>query len=302
MFALATATAHAEPTARVVLADSDPELLRAVTTTLAPWRLEVIVDDLPPKTTGEAEARAKVRDARFVVWRRDGDLVVFDRDRGAAEHRDGKQGALDVPSAMAAALTVKTLMRLPPPAEWNRVDVAPLTRDGFGARLQTVITSRVARGSSTELGGRVAAALLARPSARRGLRIGIAGELGTGASIENQGFKGTWSDWSVLAIGSWTQERGRMELEPYAAAGIARSTFDGTENGMTRREKSTLASLRVGFAVRWRFGAWTVGPAVELDAFLGTPTYDKLQGNGEVFRVPAFAVALGLLGAIDFGR
>ena len=301
VIALSTAIAHAEPATRVVIADPDPELVRAVTTTLAPWKLDVVVDEAPPKNTGEAEERAKQRDARFVVWRRDGDLVVFDRERGAAEHREGKEGALDPASAMAAALTVKTLMRLPPPDE---IAPPPVARAAAGPelRVQTLVASRVARGSTTELGGRVGGAVLARPWAERGWRVGLAGELGTRAAVQSSGFKGTWTDWALLAIGSWAQIRGRLEVEPYVAAGIARSTFEGLESGMERSDAQTLGELRAGMAVRWRFGVWTVGPAVQLDAFLGTPTYAKRSGNGELFRVPAFAVAIGVLGAVDFGR
>jgi hypothetical protein len=295
VIALSTATAHAD---RVIIADSDPELLRAVTTTLAPWKLEVVVEDTAPTNTGEAEARAKAREARFVVWRRDGDLVVFDRERGAAEHREGTQGELDPASAMAAALTVKTLMRLPPP---DAIGVAPL-QSGPELRVQTMIASRVARGSTTELGGRFAAAVLVRPWGRRGFRFGIAGELGTSADVDETSFKGTWADYSVLALASYTQTLRRIELEQYVGGGVTRSSFDGVEASMERSESATLGTLRAGFAVRWRFGAWTVGPAAELDVFLGTPTYAKLVGVGDVFEVPAFAVSVGVLGAIDFGR
>jgi hypothetical protein len=69
-----------------------------------------------------------------------------------------------------------------------------------------------------------------------------------------------------------------------------------------RSESATLAALRVGVAVRWRRGAWTFGPSVEIAALPGTPTYTKSQGNGALFTVPTFAFAIGGLAAIDFGR
>lgn len=296
---LAAAVAHAAPPeTRVVLADDDPELFRAVEAALAPWHLEVVVDPPPPATTGDAELRAREREARFVVWRQDGDLVVFDRSRGAAEHREGAEGALDPAAATAAALTVKTLMRLPPPGETELPAPAPTGRE---LRIQSELATRVASGSTTEIGARAAGAVLVRPWRARGWRFGLAGDLGTDADVDGGGFKGSWRDWALLAVATWTQARGAIELEPRIAIGVARSSLSGAEAGVLREETATLGALRIGAAVRWRFGSWTAGAAAELQGNLGTETYIKRMGNGDLFRIPGFALWIGGVAAIDFG-
>jgi len=298
-----TAAAQAGPSnARVVLADPDPELMRAVASTLSPWHLEVIVQREPPSDLVAAGTLATVREARFVVWRQDGDLVVFDRERGDAEHRAGRAGALDPVGAAAAALTIKTLMRLPPPVE-EPVPVTPATDEtAVEVRIQAGISARVTRGSTTDLGARATGAAVVRPWMARGWRFGVAGDIGTTTAIDRAGFRGTWSDWAVFGLASWTVERHGWDLEPHLAVGVMRSSFAGIENGMTRADDATLAAFRGGLWVRRRFGDhWSVGGSFDVDAVVGTPAYPKLVGNGEVFVVPDVALALGLFVAADVG-
>jgi hypothetical protein len=285
---------------RVVLADPDPELLRAIRSTLAPWRLEVLVDRSPPADETEAGARADRLNARFVVWRREGELVVFDRDRRSTEQRDTAVGALDPVDAAAAALTVKTLMRLPPPPE----DLPPITPGApprVELRGQAALATRIAHGSTTEVGGRLVAAVLVRPLPPLDGRIGVAVDLGSSARVERAGFKGTWTDWAVLAVASWTIPRGRWEIEPQIGAGVARSSLAGTQMSAGRREVATLGLFRAGAAVQRRFGRWTLGGAAGMDRILGTPTYTRTGSSAQIFEVPAFALAFSVLAAADFG-
>ena len=288
------------------MADSDPELRRALIVSLAPWRLEVVVDPPAPTNTAQADARALANNARFVVWRRDGDLVVFDRERGAAEHREAKAGALDAPSAAAAALTVKTLMRLPPPSVEPVEAVKPVALDKPRARtelrIQTALAARLAHGSTTELGARAAISAFVRPRTVAPLRFGVVADLGTSSGVQQSGFKGRWSEWNVLAIASWTRAFDRWELEPHLGLGVTRSLLEGSEGSVSRTEANTAVVLRAGLWIRWRVGALSFGPSVELDAIPVTPTYTKTQGNGDLFAVPALAFALGGLAAVEFGR
>jgi hypothetical protein len=298
------ATARGSPSnARVVLADPDPELLRAVASALSPWHLEVIVQTEPPSDLIAAGGLATEREARFVVWRQGGDLVVFDRERGDAEHREGRIGPLDPVSAAAAALTIKTLMRLPPPVE----EVVPVTpaapaEESVELRVQAGGGGRLTLGLTADLGARATGAVMVRPWLQRGWRFGVAGDAGTTTSIQNAGFKGTWTDWAVFGVASWTIGHRGWDLEPHVAAGVLRSSFTGLENGTIRGDNATLAALRGGLAVRRRFGEhWSVGGALDVDALLATPAYPKLVGNGEVFAVPDVALALGLFVAADVG-
>ncbi|HEU0032029.1 MAG TPA: hypothetical protein VFQ53_15455 [Kofleriaceae bacterium] len=296
--------AHAAPAnARVVLVDSDPELLHALATTLAPWKLEVIVDS-EPVTAETAGARADSREARFVVWREGTDLVVFDRERGETEHREARAGALDPVTAAAAALTVKTLMRLPPPPP---DDTAPITppppeEGGVEVRVQAGLATRLARGSETAVGARFAGAALVRPWADYEWRFGVAFEGGTTAAVQRAGFKGTWSDWSLLALAGWAHEVGPIEIEPYVAAGFTRSHFYGDEMTIARDESATLATIGAGAWVRWRVGMWSVGGVVGLDALPGTPTYTKTASSTLIYEVPSITMMLGLVLAADLGR
>jgi hypothetical protein len=286
--------------ARVVLADPDPELLRAVRSTLAPWKLEVVVDDAPPAGEREAQTRAEELRARFVVWRQGGALVVFDRERGSTEERESAAGPLDAVDAAAAALTVKTLMRLPPPPGEAPPD-PPGAPPAPELRGQAAFATRIARGSTTEVGGRFVAAMLVRPLPLFEWRLGIVADLGSTATIQRAGFKGTWSDWAVLGMTSWTFHQRRWELEPQLGAGVTRSSLDGADMSGGRHEIATLGLVRAGVAARQRLGRWTLGGAVGADMILSTPTYTRIGSSAEIFKVPAFAATFGVLAAADFG-
>ncbi len=287
---------------RVVLADPDPELLLAVKSALAPWKLEVLVDRSPPADELEAEARADALRARFVVWRRGSALVVLDRDRGSTEERETAAGALDAVDAAAAALTVKTLMRLPPPPpDEEPPPIEPGAPPRPELRAQAALATRVALGSSAQVGGRLIAAVLVRPLPQLEWRLGLAGDLGSSSTVQRAGFKGTWSDWAVLAVTSWTFHREVWEIEPQLGAGLARSSLEGIEMSEGRREAATLGLVRAGVSVRRRLGRWTLGGTAGLDLVLGTPTYTRFGSSAEIFEVPAFAAAIGILGGADFG-
>jgi hypothetical protein len=285
--------AHAAPNDRVVLADPDPELLRAVTTTLAPWRFEIVVDPEPPANTGEAQKRAEERSARFVVWRRDGDLVVFDRERGAAEHREGRVGTLDPIDAAAAALTVKTLMRLPPPGS----SVArPVEAPGATLRFQL---GSAARFNAAATGARFAAVATIRPWAT-GLGFGIAGDFGTAADVEQSGFRGSWSDLALLAVVSWTHEHATWRIEPFVAVGIVRSAVEGLAMMDVIARTHLVGAVRGGVHGGWSWNRLSFGISLAVEGVTSTPTYTRPPAAVEIFEVPAIAVSAGLFAAADF--
>ena len=296
---------------RIVLADKDPELRRALETALAPWHLQVVLDDPKPTTIVQAKQRADFSNARFVVWRDRGQLVVFDREHQAIDRRSVRSGALEPVNAAAAALTVKTMMRLPPPP--NPVApvvveappiVAPVVPEpaGISVRVQGGIAMRIAHGSQTDTGARFTLLGMIRPSPEVGWRFGVAGDVGASAGIDRAGFRGRASDWALLAIASWTQEHGTWELEPWLAGGMARTSVSGVDMMATQSEGATLATLRAGLVVRLRYGTWTLGGTVGLEATLGTPTYMKAGTGAAYYEPPSFAVAAGAVIAADLGR
>jgi hypothetical protein len=291
---------------RVVLSDRDPELRHAIEQVLAPWHLEVVIEGPPPVDTAMAEQRADADTARFVVWRDGDQLVVYDRELGFTERRPSRSGTLDPPTAAAAALTVKTMMRLPPPPVEPVAPVA-IPRDsggpgeprGIEVRLQAGVATRIAPGTDSDISTRVGGAASLRPWRSAGWRIGIAGDAGSSTAVNRASFKGTWNDWALLGVLSWTYARGAWELEPHAGAGIRRSTLDGAEMGTPRTETATLSTARGGVWVRRRFSRITVGVAFDADRSFGTPSYSKNIGAAEIFQVPGMAIELGAALAVD---
>jgi hypothetical protein len=295
--------------ARVVLADPDPELLRAVTSALAPWRIEVIVVDAAPEGAADASARAEESAARFIVWRRGDALVVFDLDRGALEESTGTAGTLDPVGAAAAALTIKALMRLPPPedAPPDAPPAPPPLRPrpvGTGVRAQVGAGARLAPGPDAPVGARAAAALLVRPAALRGLHVGVAVEIGPASAVERAGFKGSWWDWAALGLATWTIPAGsreEWELEPLVGAGLMRGQLSGRESSAERRADATFAALRAGVGLRRHAGRIGVGAQAWIEARLGAPTYTKDGAAARVLEVATTAAAVGLVVAVDLG-
>lgn len=301
---LATA-ATGEPAARqrVVLADLDPELRHAMEQSLAPWHLQVVVEATAPEDTAAAQQRADINTARFVVWRDADQLVVYDRELGSLERRASRNGVLDPPTAAAAALTIKTMMRLPPPADEPvalAARPAPVAAEpGSMVRLQAGLSTRVARGDTTAVSARLHGTATLRPWPAWGWRFGISGDGGSSTSVSRAGFKGAWSEWSLAAVAGWASVRGAWEIEPDVNLGLRRSKLDGTEMSAARTETATLMAVRGGLWVYRRHAPWTFGIGIHGDATLGAPTYTKLGAAAEIFRVPGVAVELGLGVGLD---
>ena len=304
-----TGAALAGPPDRVLLADPDPELLHAVQSSLSPWKLAIVIESEIPTDDTHAHARAESTGARFVVWRDRDQLVVFDRDRDVSERRPARAGTFDPVTAAAAALTVKTMMRLPPPPDEGGAIVAPPPASGDAdhveVRLEAGAAARVPTGADEGLGGRALIAVMVRPSTAYHWRIGARGDVGTAASIDRSKFKGTWSDWAVLAAASWTHERGPWEIEPWLGAGVGRGTLDGIEMSVARSERATLWTVRGGAYLRRRFAAFTAGLDVELVGTPTAPTYTRStmgMGSPAVFEASKFSVVVGFALAVDLGR
>ena len=296
--------AVADTARRVVLADPDPELRRAVESSLRPWRIEVIVDPGAPSDVAAAQRRADDRGARFVVWREGGELVVFDRETSQAERREARAGSLNPLGAEAAALSIKTMMRLPPPPEPGEpgepaIAATTPSTGGIELRVEAGAGSRYERGLDSNVALRFSAGAMIRPWRGRGWRFGVTGDLGAGATVDQAGFKGTWSNWSALGYASWTVASGPWELEPWIAGGVERSSLEGTEMSSARSEHATLPAFRGGIAGRRRFGMWLVGLVVAVETVADVPTYTKLDTPADVFEVPPFSVVGGIVIAAD---
>lgn len=302
---------------RVVLADLDPELRHAMEQVLAPWHLEVVIESAPPTDSAMAQARADADTARFVVWREGEQLVVYDRELEFIERRDSRAGMLDPPTAAAAALTIKTMMRLPPPPEPEPepepeppLEPAPAPappmaiaavapQPGVELRIQAGAATRIMRSPATEVSARFGGVAQIRPFAGRGWRFGAAGDGGTPTAVSRAGFKGTWREWALLGMVSWTYAIDAWELEPHVGGGFRRSYLRGIETNMQRREEATLGTARGGLWVRRRLARFTLGAALDVDGVFGTPTYSKMDKTAVIFQAPGLGVELGAVMAVD---
>jgi hypothetical protein len=191
----------------------------------------------------------------------------------------------------------------PAPAPAPDIQVVAASRAGGPElRVQGGIATRATRGDSNAVGGRASLAVFVKPAAIS-LRFGIAAELGTDTDVQGAGFKGSWSDWNVLGLATWSFAlHPRWLLEPFAGAGVTRSSLDGSEGPMERHERDTFAMLRAGVMLRLSLGAFSIGGAIAFDATLGTPTYTKVGMGARVFEVPEAALSLGFVVAADLGR
>ncbi|MEO7033894.1 MAG: hypothetical protein ABI548_08430 [Polyangiaceae bacterium] len=302
LVALGFTLARAEsPRLRVVLADADPALRRAVADSLEPWHIEVTVDSATPTDLESARIRADQSAARFVVWREGDQLVVFDRGSGEAERRTTRVGAYDAADAAAAALTVKTMMRLPAlPAD--PIVVAPAEERGLEVRVEGGAGSRYERGLDSNIALRFIAAAELRPWHDAGWRFGVLGDFGASAAVDQAGFKGTWSNVSALALASWALQREAWEVGPWLAVGLEHSSLDGTEMAVARTETATLLALRGGVVVHYDVGLFTVGAIAGVEALPTTETYTKTNSPAQTFEIPPFSVAAELIVGIDLGR
>ena len=297
---------------RVVLADADLELLHALESSLAPWQMTIIVD-ARPVTEATAAKRADDAGARFLVWRERSELVVYDRTTNAAERRPARTGAFDNVSAAAAALTVKTLMRLPPPEigppppppGGGDVVAPPPPAPGLAVRLEVGAGGRVGFASDVGFGGRLVLGAMIQPGVLPAWRFGLRADLGPATSIERSGVRGTWFEWGVVAAASYALATGAWELEPWVGMGLSRGVLDVSEMTTSREERATLFEVRGGVIARRRFGSLTAGTLLALSFLPGAPTYTReTMGSGTptLFEASKFSLVFGIVLAADLGR
>lgn len=297
---LACAIANAEPR-RVLVVDDDVELLHAIETSVAPWKLVVTST---PATTAFSDVVATRTDVQFIVWREGAELVVFDRERGVTERRPAHEGPMDPVAAASAALTVKTMMRLPDPEPSTAPPPPPIaeTRDAIDpdalvpAESGERVRVHAGIGADTSSALRAALGLMWRPALR--LRVGLVAEFAT-AGIDESGYTGTARDYAGLAVASWDVPLGPFSVEPYLGAGAMRNVVSADHNGMPMdiEDSAVLPIVHAGVAGWWYVNDWGLGVTAGMQFTLGTHTYTKDPGNMVVFEVPPITAGIALVGA-----
>ncbi|MBL9016149.1 MAG: hypothetical protein JNL83_18320 [Myxococcales bacterium] len=307
---LGVGSAVAGTSDRVLLADPDPQLARAVETSLSPWSIPIVVAEAVPFDVDSARTQATAEGATYVVWRDSGELVIFDRSRDSVERRPAAMGPMDPVGATSVALTLKTLMRLPaetpapsaPAVGTTTAAAASITRElelppsGGGPRLRFDggVGVRLAPGSDGGASTRAALGATLRPWPELGLGFGVRGDVGSAWSVDSAGFTGRWRDWSAIATTSWTFDRGMFEIEPWVGAGLGRGTLSGDQRGTARSEHQTGLALRAGCAWTAKLAMLRFGAALELGASPSARTFRSPEGT-QVFAAPSFGVQVGLV-------
>lgn len=283
--------------ARLALVDGAdaPLLQRAVAESLAPWSIEVVdwPSGRPSDDTGPllvlAEEIARNANARWVVWREQGQLHVLDAELEQREARPIDGWPADEAAATAMALTIKTLLRLPRPgasrASWQFV---PLMQLGY----------RVAFDGDGGSGVRATPGFEVAPPPLRGVRVGVRAELGPELDVTGPSYKGTWFEWSAHASVSRDFALREWTVGVSLTGGVTRSTLDGEEMRTPRTERRTGASASINAAL----GRW-LGP-LEVALTTGVTVrsagqYQRQQGGGgTLWQEPAVMGSLMALVAL----
>jgi hypothetical protein len=110
------------------------------------------------------------------------------------------------------------MLRLPPRRRPGETDGGGRARP----RLRFQPPRDASRGAPATASAASCAVGLVRPFPQIGFGIGAAVDLGTTTPIDRGGFRGDWSDWSILGVASWTIPIQLWEIEPWLAGGLAR--------------------------------------------------------------------------------
>ncbi|MEP6865860.1 MAG: hypothetical protein ABJE66_34895 [Deltaproteobacteria bacterium] len=304
---------------RAVVADGDIQLRAAIADSLKPWLIDVVAAPNAPADIAAAMKQATDAGARYVIWREGAELVVLDREGDRVERREAPAGALDALAAAAAALSVKTMLRLPAlpaatiiekPHRHVHHDEPVDPNEGVELRVSALIGSRFEYGLDSNVALRLGGSFALRPWRDEGWRFGAIGDGGASATVDQAGFHGRWSNWSVLALASWDAKLdARWEVGPWVAFGFERSAMSGTETRtmpmpmmmtVPRSEEAFSPALRGGVAARYRFGAWFLGGQLAVEGLVTNTTYTKLDSPAQVFEIPRIGAVLSVIVGVDF--
>jgi hypothetical protein len=220
---------------RLVLVSPPAELEAAVRAALAPWRVAIIVEPgEPPRDAATAAVVAERHRANAVAWVDVGSMRVF--EPGATDLVARPVDEIDEASAASLALTLKTLLRLPPlPPEPEPeplpVEPAPAViraaapRRAWPWRLSAMAGAR-ARSEGVEPRLTVIGERRIGPIA-----VAVSGSLGQGHDIVSADFRGTWRDTVGGVAILLPIERAGWRLAAGAGLSLHVVTLDGAFTG-----------------------------------------------------------------------
>jgi hypothetical protein len=310
MIACATAAASGRAGAEtLVMVSPPPELDAAVRTSLAPWRVKIIVVDLASGTPAEL---ALAQGAGFVVWRDDGELVLWDAQAGVGERRDIPPD-LDDANAAALALSIKTWMHLgapPLPGGTDVIGVGPTDNTGGNGEVHDTIPVppppplepprlrvEAAGGTRTNINddGRALFRAAIAAVARTGpLDLVLGFELGPSQSTTDAVAAGDLSTIDVSAHARYGVPVTRsLTLSPSAGVVLVRSSFTGLDEMARTFAASGLApAIDAAGLVEWRWSRFVVSGEVGMTYVL---TSQDLQDRNMRLVTPAHIEPRGLV-------
>jgi hypothetical protein len=277
----------------LVMVSPPPRLDAAVRTSLAPWRVKIIVVEMASGTPADL---ALAQGAGFVVWADDGELVLWDADAGAGERRDIPV-ELDDANAAALALSIKTWMHLGvPPGDAVDVDSvepaptpseSPIPPPRVRAEAATGVRGNMAADGGASL--RAAFGAVARTGP---IEIALDFELGSAADASSGAVFGEMSIVEVSVHARWPLPVARsLTLSPTAGVVFGRSSFSGRDDRDRPYDAAgTSAGVDAGAMLAWRWsrlvvagelGATYVLVSQELqdrDMRLATPAHIEPRG------------------------
>lgn len=219
--ALGGRTARADT---LVLVDVPAPLEAALRTSLAPWRVELVV--VEPPATYAPGALAAERGVEFVAWRRGRELVLYDAAL-AVEERRPLPAETDDAGAAALALSIKTWMGLGPPPDTDPPPPAPPP-----VRRWLVEVAAGLRANGSDQGGAGVGFDLAAGHRRGRFEAGLRLELDMDRAGTGFGQPGTWSE---RRAGAWAragwQVRPRLSVLPGLGIGLVETGFTAPRSG-----------------------------------------------------------------------
>jgi hypothetical protein len=304
----APAAADPGPIRRVVLVNPTPDLAHAARTALAPWTIEVVEETrTDPVDATLAATIAADRVADRVAWLDGGELIVVDPATGENERRPAPAGASDAPAAASVALSLKTLLRLPPVPEVALITPVPppdepVVDDGVAAppRRRMRLVPEAGGAVRFPIGGTLAAQPrvtfgfgVNHPRWRR-WRASVVGAVGPEVEAGKGSLQGTWFD-----VEAGAQLAYEHSVHPRLAV-VPRLRIAGHRTHVFGRlpPQDTLDAIAYGVeiaaeaAIWLRAGRFHAGVGGGMSGWVGFPDY--IRRNVMVFEsAPATAQVYG---------
>lgn len=301
------------PIKRIVLIDASPELVHAASAALAPWTIDVTDETWPadqPLDDAAALELGRARTADRVAWLAGGELVVADPATGTVERRPAPDGAADAPTAAAVALTLKTVLRLPPPTATTPIVTTTQVDDPVEpvqphADAQIAIVPevegalRVSFGGSLDPQPRVVVGLGLTHSRWPRWRPSVVAGFGPSVEGGTSGFKGRYSDVEAgLQLALEVPVSRAWAIVPRARFAVHRTHVSGRLPMMEDFDAHAIGyEAGADLAVWWRAGGFRAGAGVGAAALLGLPDY--VRQTMTVFESPSSQVQAFLVVLVD---